>query len=54
MSFNHIIQLTLVIIIVAVAVAVAVRSIYRALHCKKSALNGCAGCPLATRCSKKS
>ena len=46
-------QYIIVGIVVAVAFALALRSIYRAINHKKSALNPCDSCQLKDSCNKK-
>lgn len=52
MSINDAIQYTLSSIIIATAIFAAVRTIYRTLRNKKTALNNCAGCKLNAVCKK--
>ncbi|MBR5087546.1 MAG: FeoB-associated Cys-rich membrane protein [Muribaculaceae bacterium] len=47
-------QYIIVGIVVAVAFTLAIRSIYRAITHKKSALNPCGNCSLKDVCNKKS
>ena len=52
MSINDAIQYTLSSIIIATAIFAAVRTIYRTMRNKKTALNNCAGCKLNAVCQK--
>ena len=52
MSINDAIQYTLSSIIIATAIFAAVRTIYRTLRNKKTALNNCAGCKLNAVCQQ--
>lgn len=46
-------QYIIVGIVVATAVAITIRSIYRLINHKKSALNPCDSCSLKDTCNKK-